>query len=78
VVQTVTYGGRSVAYRTFDPGATEVLRLSFKPLRITAGGVPLARRDDLNADGFTLKELPGGDWVVRIKHVNSGEISIGG
>jgi hypothetical protein len=78
VVQKVSYGDRSVAYRTFDLAATEVLRLSFKPSRIAAGGVALAQRDDLKAEGFTLKALPSGDWVVRIKHVNSGEISIGG
>ena len=76
VVQKVSYGGRSVAYRTFDAAATEVIRLSFKPSRVTAGGSGLAERSDLKSEGFTLQPLPEGDWALRIKHTNSGEISI--
>ena len=78
VVQKVAYSDRSVAYRTFDAAATEVLRLNFKPSRITAGGTAMVERNDLESQGFTLKALPGGDWIARIKHVNSGDISIGG
>jgi hypothetical protein len=74
----VSYGDRRVDYRTFGAAATEVLRLNFKPSRITAGGTPLAERSDLTAEGFTVKALPGGDWVVRIRHLNSGEVRIGG
>jgi len=70
VVQTVKYGAHSVEYRTFDGAATEVLRLSFKPSVITAGGVKL--------EDYTLRPLAGGDWVLQIRHVNSGEISVKG
>jgi hypothetical protein len=78
VVQKVSYGNRRVDYRTFGPAATEVLRLNFKPSHITAGGAPLAERSDLAAEGFTVKALSGGDWVVRVRHINSGEVRIGG
>ncbi len=78
VVQKVSYGDRRVDYRTFGPAATEVLRLNFKPSQITAGGAPLAERSELAAEGFTVKVLSGGDWVVRIRHINSGEVRIGG
>ena len=78
VVQKVSYGDHRVDYRTFGPAATEVLRLNFKPSRITAGGAPLAEHNDLAAEGFTVNALAGGDWVVRIRHVNSGEVRIGG
>jgi len=78
VVQKVSYGDHRVDYRTFGPAATEVLRLNFKPSRITAGGAPLAEDNDLAAEGFTVKALAGGDWVVRIRHMNSGEVRIGG
>ena len=78
VVQMVKYGERSVEYRTFDAAANEVLRLSFKPLRVTAGGATLKQRGDTRETGYTIQPLPGGDWIVRVRHVNSGEINLGG
>jgi len=78
VVQKVTYGGRRVEYRTFAAMATEVLRLNFKPSRISAGGAMLSEHNDLKSEGFTVQPLSGGDWVVRVKHANSGEIRIEG
>jgi hypothetical protein len=76
VVQKVTYGDRFVQYRTFDPAGTEVLRLRFKPARIVAGDTALGERRDLGADGYTLQAIPGGDFIVRIRHSESGEIKI--
>ena len=55
VVQKVRYAARSVDYRTFDPAATEVLRLSFKPSRVSAGGTALRERDDTRDAGYTLR-----------------------
>lgn len=78
VVQKVQYGARSVAYRTFDEASTEVLRLSFRPAHITAGGAALTERGDLKSGGFTLERLAGGDWVVRIHHLNSRDIAVEG
>ncbi len=76
VVQNVAYGDRSVKYRTFDKAATEVLRLNFKPTRVTAGEATLSERKDLKEDGYTIQSLSGGDYVVRIRHLRSGEISV--
>ena len=78
VVQKVRYGARSVAYRTFDADATEVLRLKFKPSHVTAGGSALKVRNDTREAGYTLEGIRGGDWIVRVRHVNSGEIDLGG
>jgi hypothetical protein len=78
VVQKVTYSARGVAYRTFDAAAGEVLRLSFKPSRVTAGGEPLRERKDTAEAGYTLQPLPGGDWIVRIRHVASGDVDVRG
>jgi hypothetical protein len=78
VVQKVAYEDRSIQYRTFDSAATEVLRLRFKPARITAGDIALGARSDLEGDGYTVQALPGGDFVVRIRHSHSGEIKIAG
>ena len=78
VVQNVVYADRSIQYRTFDPAAVEVLRLHFKPARITAGKTILPRRENLQEDGFTVKPLAGSDFVVRVRHTRSGEIKIAG
>jgi hypothetical protein len=78
VVQKVNYGERSVTYRTFDKASSEVLRLNFKPSRVTAGGVPLVQRPDLKESGYSLEPLASGDFAVRLRHVNSGEINLSG
>jgi hypothetical protein len=77
VVQQVKYAARSVEYRTFDAAATEVLRLSFKPSRVTAGGAALHERGDSREAGYMLQPLADGDWIVRVRHVDSGEIVLG-
>lgn len=76
VVQKVTYGVRSVKYRTFDNAGMELLRLSFKPSRATSGGAALAERKDLKEAGYTLQSLRWGGYAVRVRHVESGEIEI--
>jgi hypothetical protein len=76
VVQKVSYGDRAVTYRAFDPAATEVLRLNFKPVRVTAGESRLAERGDLKDEGYTLQALPGGDYVLRLRHVKSKEVTL--
>jgi hypothetical protein len=78
VVQKVTYGAHSIEYRTFDAAATEVVRLNFRPQKVTAGGVDLMERKDLKEQGYTLQPLPGGDYVVRVRHDTSGEVTIQG
>jgi|YelNatPaOPRAMG01_1025707.scaffolds.fasta_scaffold27895_3 hypothetical protein len=78
VVQKVTYGTDRIEYKTFDAGATEVLRLNFKPQIVMAGGSELAERRDLKEQGYSLEALRGGGYVVRIRHVGSGEIAIQG
>src|ERR1039458_9417648 len=74
VVQTVRYGEHSVEYRTFDGAATEVLRLSFKPSMINAGGASLAEDGSAKPEGYTLRPLGGGDWVLLFKDAATAEI----
>jgi hypothetical protein len=76
VVQKTSYGQRKIAYRTFDNAGTEVFRLTFKPTHIAAGGAPLTERNDLKEEGYTVRPLAGGDYVVRVRRVISNEISI--
>ncbi|HET7216340.1 MAG TPA: hypothetical protein VFL79_22320 [Terriglobia bacterium] len=78
VVQKVKYGAHSIEYRTFDASATEVLRLNFRPRSVTAGGAALRQEKELKEDGYTEQALPGGDYIIRVRHSSSGEVAIQG
>lgn len=78
VLQKVSYGKGEVDYRTFDKQSTEVLRLSFKPGRISAGKTALTEQTDLKSDGYTLQQLANGDYVIHIRHTNSNEVTVSG
>lgn len=65
VVRSVSYGRDRVAYTTFTPAATEVLRLRFRPLHVSGGT-------------FTAEPAGGGDYVVRVRHESSRRIVVSG
>lgn len=67
VVTAVRYGRRRIAYRTFDGGSTEVLRLGYRPGHVAVDGHPLPLRRTLARDGYTVSPL-GAGYVVRIRH----------
>jgi hypothetical protein len=69
-VQRIVYGKGRIEYESFDApaGGIDVFRLAFVPRSVTADGVALPRRDDLAANGFTIKPLACGDWAVSIRH----------
>jgi hypothetical protein len=78
VVQSVSYARRRLTYRTFDASGTDVLRLSFRPRRIVAGGSVLTERSDLSAEGYVVQALGGGDFAVRIRHDSARRIALDG
>ncbi|HXP08937.1 MAG TPA: hypothetical protein VN828_10600 [Acidobacteriaceae bacterium] len=77
VVQKVKYEPKRISYKTFDADGTEVLRLNFKPVRVTAGQTALTERKDLNAPGYTLEPVQS-DFIVRLRHTDSPEIALEG
>ncbi len=75
VIQSVNYGAASLEYETFDDAGREVVRCPSKPGVITAGGITLPERIDLEAEGWTWDPVyPGG--VCRIRHDNAGAVVI--
>lgn len=76
VVTEVEYGEHSIRYRTFDNDANEVLRMKFRPNRITAGSQSLALVKSEGDEGYTLRGLPSGDFVVKVHHRRANEINI--
>ena len=75
VVQDVKYGNNSVEYTTFDDSSTAVLRLAFKPGKVTAGGRTLRMRNDLTAPGWTWRPLESGG-VARVHHRGGRKVTI--
>ena len=75
VVRTVDYARRAISYTTFDQQAGDVLRLSFVPREVQAGGRRLAERSDLTLEGYVV-ERAGGDAIVRVRHDDARSIRI--
>jgi hypothetical protein len=69
-VISVVYAKGRIAYMTFDApqDTVDALRLAFKPDSITADGELLTERSDLGANGYTLKGLSDGDYIVFVRH----------
>ncbi|MDR3717204.1 MAG: hypothetical protein P4K98_00280 [Bryobacteraceae bacterium] len=78
VIQKVRYARKMVAYTTFDDDSSEVLRLSFMPTRIDAGGRAIRRAGSLTEDSYTLKAVGQGDYVLRLHHSSGRDVTIQG
>ncbi len=75
VITKISYGKGSVTYSTFDPQATDVLRLDFTPTSVTADGRPLPNREDTDEEGYVFNPNTG---VLRIRHDHSHNVDIEG
>ena len=73
VVKTISYGSNTLSYTTFDGTSTEVIHISYNPVTITANGVPLPHRSDLNQPGWTLDIATK---TLRIYHTGATQIII--
>ena len=76
VVKMVTYGHDRITYRTFDQNATEVLRLTFRPHKVDAGGQVLSPRRSLRTQGYTLQALGSRAFILRLHHARSGNVLV--
>jgi hypothetical protein len=80
VVKQVTYGKDKITYTTFDApiGGTDQFRLAYSPKTVNADGKELSPRSDLKANGYTVRSLTGGDFIVTIRHDRATKISLSG
>ena len=78
VVTQVVYGRRSIVYRTFARPAVEVLRLAWRPARVSSGRRTLRLLPELTREGYVVRRLPDGDYVVRVRHNGSRTVGIRG
>ena len=70
VVRSLIRAEGMISYHTFDAPApcVDVLRLAFAPKSVVADGKPLPSQQELKANGYQVKTLPGGDCLVAIRH----------
>lgn len=80
VVNHVVYEKNTIEYSTFDApeGTIDVIRLSYRPTSITADAKPLSEIAGLNRNGYTVKPLPGADYIVSIRHDRATKIVVKG
>jgi len=80
LVRSVVYGKGRVEYATFDAPApaVDVLRLAFAPTSVEAGGERLPLREDLNANGYTVRRLACGDAIVSVRHDGQTSVIVAG
>jgi Malectin domain len=80
VVNSVFYHKGRIDYSTFDaPRETiDVLRLAFIPESVLADGRPLLIRNDLNQNGYHVKDLGNGDAIVSVRHDQATRVAVTG
>jgi hypothetical protein len=80
VVRNVRYFRGHIIYDTADApvGAEDVLRLAFEPKSVRAKGEALSRREELSQNGYTVKRLSGGDYIVVIRHDGHPHVEVEG
>ena len=76
VLKDVAYAPQKVRYSPTNDAGTEYLRLAFRPTRITVKGIRLPLRPDLDAEGYTARDLGNGDLAVNIRRTRRGEVFI--
>lgn len=80
IVNNIEYGKGAITYTTFSaPQKTlTTFRLAFKPKRIIADGRELSLQNNLDSNGYILKNLPNSDYIVEIRHDGAKKISLEG
>ncbi len=80
VVNNVQYDRGKITYSTFDAHSptVDVLRLSYVPTSVRAGGETLTREGNLAQNGFTIEKLSNGDAIVSIRHDGEKHIDVTG
>jgi len=75
VVKTIQYKANTIAYKTFDSAAKEVLRLAVKPVSVKVKGIPIKETKNTAVEGWIWEPLPIGG-VLKINHQNGGDVLI--
>src|SRR6476659_4918309 len=79
VLKNVSYQASKLMYTAAMNTGIEYIKFRFKPTAITLGGseLPLLLEEE-NKQGYTLKILEDGGYVIRINRKKTGDIVITG
>jgi hypothetical protein len=72
----VKYAPKNVSYFAQFNKGIEYLRLTYLPTKILLNGNALTKLDTANQDGWTVRDLSGGDYAVTIYRSARGKIEI--
>jgi len=75
IISEVKYSKEAITYQTFDLSATEVLRLTTRPLKILSAGDELPKTTDIERNSWIWTPLEAGG-ILRISHENTNQITI--
>ena len=82
VIQHLDYAPKKISYRTFDLAARERLRITFRPVEVTANGKPLMLVQDTakleHRDGYFLQSTGRLKGWLEIRHSGGQEVEIKG
>jgi hypothetical protein len=81
VVALVYYMDGLVHFSTYDApqNTVTVLRLSYTPAEVsTTGAGEIPRRENLQSNGYTVRDLGGGDCLVSIRHDGCKYVTVRG
>ena len=75
IVTRIRYTPDAIAYATYDPAATEILRLTARPGRITINGKRLREVNDPTREGWMWQPMATGG-ALRINHRHGRDVTI--
>ena len=67
IVTSISYAPEALTYSTYD-SATDILRLKYKPVKISCDGKEMGATVDKSSDGFNWKDLSSGG-VLKVRHI---------
>lgn len=76
VLKDVSYAPGKVQYTATQVFGTDHLHLAFRPTQITLKGSKLSLRTELGSKGYTVRDLGGGDYAVKIGRSETGQVVI--
>lgn len=78
VVRSIRYSPEKIVYITYDPVSEEMFKLAGRPkeIRLKGDNLPLADVSLAAENGYTVKSIEGGGFLVTIQHSKAGEITI--
>jgi hypothetical protein len=74
VLKNVSLAFGNIQYSPANASGIEYLRTTFQPTSVRVGGNAIALRGDVNAEGYVVSSLGGGDYAVTVRRAQTGVV----